>query len=306
MPAYMERKKVLILSCGGLALGENAGQKELDAVFQRIFQLQMVADIQTQMIWPGAGTDISLEIWDRLAKAIAKNASKYHGFIVIHGIDNVLYTSALLSFLFQHLGKPIVFLGPNGREWGSNMDPQGIFFELSLLNAVALATIPCAETMLFYGTRVIRATRGRRDTNSELNPFAPYKMEELANTQLALGLSSVARRRASSGKFFTEFSKNVKILEFHPGNEIPENLERFDGIALKGYREKLFSENFPQLHIPVMLYTEEERLSSQNVIIVSRITWEAALMKFLWALGQTKNMDELRAMMQTDYVGEKL
>jgi L-asparaginase/Glu-tRNA(Gln) amidotransferase subunit D len=43
------------------------------------------------------------------------NYEKYDGFVVLHGTDTMAYTASALSFMCEHLGKPIILTGAQVR-----------------------------------------------------------------------------------------------------------------------------------------------------------------------------------------------
>ena len=56
-------------------------------------------------------TNMTCEIWLKLAAAIERSYEKYDGFVICHGTDTMAYTAAALSYLIQNPDKPIVLTG---------------------------------------------------------------------------------------------------------------------------------------------------------------------------------------------------
>lgn len=300
----VKRRKVLLIYCGGVNLWPKPTPKFLQQLVRDFFQLQMVADVDTFFLWPGQGADINFTVWKKLVKTIASQVKKYDGFIVTHSLDHVLFTAAMISFLLQNLGKPIIFTGQIGRKIYQAMPLKSMLFETNLLNATVLATSNFCETVLFYGPRIIRATRGQWDYSSELDPFSSWQMNKLGNTQFSLSLSKEVRRKTTGKKIFFDFCHNIKILHPYPNFTLPYDLEKYEGVAVKGFLEKPLPENFPKLKIPVLVHSLTELPYKNNIITVSNCTWETAVTKFMWALAQTRDIKKLRKIMQTNYVGE--
>ena len=42
---------------------------------------------------------------------LQKYYSKYDGFVILHGTDTMAYTASALSFMMEHLGKPVILTG---------------------------------------------------------------------------------------------------------------------------------------------------------------------------------------------------
>lgn len=49
--------------------------------------------------------------WDQIAQTIWRNYKLFDGFVVLHGTDSLAYTCSALSFMLQHLGKPVILTG---------------------------------------------------------------------------------------------------------------------------------------------------------------------------------------------------
>lgn len=44
-----------------------------------------------------------------------RNYESYDGFVILHGTDTMAYTASALSFMCEHLGKPIILTGSQVR-----------------------------------------------------------------------------------------------------------------------------------------------------------------------------------------------
>ena len=63
-------------------------------------------------------SDVEPTLWVALAKLIKDKYDDYDGFVILHGTDTMAYSASALSFMFEHLTKPIIFTGsqlPVGR-----------------------------------------------------------------------------------------------------------------------------------------------------------------------------------------------
>jgi len=54
---------------------------------------------------------IDLPFWKKLGRFITDNYEYFDGFVAIHGSDTICYTASMLSFMFEHLNKPIILTG---------------------------------------------------------------------------------------------------------------------------------------------------------------------------------------------------
>ena len=56
-------------------------------------------------------SDVIPQFWVNLADLIQLNYDKYDGFVVLHGTDTMSYSASALSFMLDNLEKPVVFTG---------------------------------------------------------------------------------------------------------------------------------------------------------------------------------------------------
>ncbi len=56
-------------------------------------------------------SDVVPQFWMELAEIIHQNYDKYDGFVVLHGTDTMSYSASALSFMLDDLEKPVVFTG---------------------------------------------------------------------------------------------------------------------------------------------------------------------------------------------------
>ncbi|KAA3677214.1 60kDa lysophospholipase [Paragonimus westermani] len=56
-------------------------------------------------------SDMTMDDWVRIARDIHSYYDYFDGFIVLHGTDTLAYTAAALSFMLEHLGKPVILTG---------------------------------------------------------------------------------------------------------------------------------------------------------------------------------------------------
>ena len=52
-----------------------------------------------------------IQDWSKVALQIEEHYEKYHGFVILHGTDTMAYLASALSFMFENLGKSVIFTG---------------------------------------------------------------------------------------------------------------------------------------------------------------------------------------------------
>ena len=84
---------------------------ELTRLPFRLALLSLPAPIDSSNVTPAD--------WLFLAQLIGRHYADFDGFVVLHGTDTMAYSAAALSYMLEHLGKPVVFTGaqvPVGRQ----------------------------------------------------------------------------------------------------------------------------------------------------------------------------------------------
>ena len=55
--------------------------------------------------------DQDIQDWSNIALQIKEYYENYHGFVILHGTDTMAYLASALSFMFENLGKSVIFTG---------------------------------------------------------------------------------------------------------------------------------------------------------------------------------------------------
>ncbi len=115
--------------------------------------------------------------WLFLARLIGRHYADFDGFVVLHGTDTMAYSAAALSYVLEHLGKPVVFTGAQVPVGASRSDAQR-----NLITALEIAaarhprshTVRVPEVCVFFNDLLIRGTRAKK---VESQQFAAFKSE---------------------------------------------------------------------------------------------------------------------------------
>ncbi len=111
MSTEFASKKILVLYCGGGDFNSDLKEIELQNWLDDFLELQIIAQVKSELIYNGPGSELSMDTWVKLAEKIAEKYNDYDGFVVTHGVDNVLYTSNIINCMLQGLNKPVIFTG---------------------------------------------------------------------------------------------------------------------------------------------------------------------------------------------------
>ena len=121
---------------------------------------------------PVDSSDISPEIWIKLAQLLKENYEKYDGFVVLHGTDTMAYSASALSFMLQNFNKPVVFTGAqlpietlrtDGKE---NLITS---IEIAAAKRNGKATVP--EVCIYFENKLYRGNRTTKRNAEHFDAF---------------------------------------------------------------------------------------------------------------------------------------
>jgi glutamyl-tRNA(Gln) amidotransferase subunit D len=274
--------------------------------------------------------------WSNIAKAIGEAFSRgVSGVIVAHGTDTMGYTAAALSFALQEIPTPVILVGSQRSSDRPSSDAA-----LNLVGAVrAAAYAPFAEVgvamhhwisdeaiAIHRGTKVRKCHTSRRDAFKTINakPLAKIVGEKI------IMLTEDYRRRnpERKAKVKAEFEDKVALVKFYPGFN-PETLEwyvdrGYRGIILEGTGLGHVSEEcYPAVKKAVAagvlvcmtsqciwgrtrlrVYETGRELLSIGVLPLGDMLPETALVKAMWVLAQTREIEKARELMLSNIAGE--
>ncbi len=272
-------------------------------------ELGIIADVEMITIFDQPSADITPDIWLKLAQAIHGRADKAKGFVIMHGVDNLLFTSSVLSFLLANLGKPIIFTGPYPQ--------KKLEVRANLINAVQAASYNYSEVGLMFGNRLLRANQAVQLKDESLNMFTAPASAVLGRIDFSIRIfEKVAIQVKGKMKFTNQLNNKIEILNILPTlnlKNLAKHLADRDGIILNANDYQDIPQDLMLLlqkvsaDLPVVVWTRQISklvLAPKNLILVNNMTWEATIAKFMWALPQIKNIKQLKELMSRNIAGE--
>ncbi|MGP3666959.1 MAG: Glu-tRNA(Gln) amidotransferase subunit GatD [Candidatus Bathyarchaeota archaeon] len=306
-------------------------------LYRTVPELSSIAKIKTNVLLSIFSENMEPKHWCKIAKAIGKAIveNDVDGIVVAHGTDTMGYTAAALSFSLQNLPIPVVLVGSQRSSDRPSSDAA-----LNLIGAVRVAAYaPFAEVVVVMhestsdnsifvhrGVKVRKCHTSRRDAFKSVNavPLARVFNGEIQ----ILGESYMVRHSGKDFKLKPDFEEKVALLKFHPGFN-PQIIEwlvekKYFGIVFEGtglgHVSKSCFENIRKAveagmvvgmtsqciwgSVRLTVYDTGRDLLSLGVIPLGDMLPETALVKMMWAFGQTKNPDKVKEIMLLNLVGE--
>lgn len=323
-------KKILLLATGGTIASIN-GKRGLAPEIKPEVLLSYLPKghytVDSQLLMNIDSTNMQPEYWVEIAESIYKNYSDYDGFVITHGTDTMAYTSAALSYMLQHLRKPVVITGSQVPIKYEKTDAIR-----NLLDAFRFACEEVGGVFLVFNGRVIKGTRAiklrtkRYDAFESVNhPYVAFiddekityhqQMPPIQNGEIQLD---------------TSLCPDVFLLKLHPGTkpELFDTLQTlYKGVIIESYgsggipfqgrdllpkvKELIASgiavvittqclEEGEHLH----LYEVGRKVAQSKIILAKDMNTEAIVPKLMWALGKTDDLDQVKKIMETPIADE--
>ncbi len=265
--------------------------------------------------------------WVKLGRDVMANYDRYDGFIVLHGTDTMAFSASALSFMFDNLGKPIVFTGSQIPLCEVRTDAR----ENLITSLLLAAGEPIPEVCLFVGHRLLRGNRATKVSARHFLAFRSPNYPALGEAGVELTIHRQRFLPAPSGPvaFHDVGGVQVADLRIFPGIT-PETLESFlkplEGAVLHTYgvgnapdRPELLAilrrasergvvlVNCTQClegAVRMNAYATGSALAGAGVVSGYDMTPEAALSKLYFLLSLDLDPEQVRQRMQQNLRGE--
>ena len=160
--------------------------------------------------------------WLFLARLIGRHYAAFDGFVVLHGTDTMAYSAAALSYVLEHLGKPVVFTGAQVPVGASRSDAQRNLvtaLEIAAARHPRACTVRVPEVCVFFNDVLIRGTRAKKVESQQFAAFKSENYPPLARAGISLDFAdkSIRLLPAACLKVHTHLEVGVAVLRLFPG-----------------------------------------------------------------------------------------
>ncbi len=257
--------------------------------------------------------------WLEMARIVREGYDAYDGFVILHGTDTMAYTAAALSYLVQGSAKPIVLTGSQQPMANPFTDAKLNLYQ-SLLYAV---DDDSSDVSVVFGGKAIAGTRAHKQRTMSANAFTSVNFPALAvlRGDRIVRAMGVPEGLPAAPRFYDTVDRRVCVLKLTPGLSpaIFETLKpAYDAVILEtfgiggiperegaSYKTAIFDWIDSGRTVVITTQVPEEGLDlgvyevghayadHPGILRGGDMTTEALVAKTMWALGQTRDADEL-------------
>src|SRR5918998_4723844 len=311
-----------------------------DELYESVPELASRASVDPEVLMSEYSENLRPEHWTMIAEKVVEKikTGKYDGIVISHGTDTMHYTAAALSFALQNLQVPVVLVGAQrssdrpSSDAALNLLGATIFAADSRYTGVFVAmhagtsddTIAC-----HVGTRVRKNHTSRRDAfeSIDMTPVAFLRNNKI-EMQQKHRYRLVERSNQNPIEINTEFDDRVILLKYYPGFD-PTLIEHainagYRAIILEGTGlGHVGKECFPALkkavaaglmvcmtsqciwgRVRMTVYDTGRDLLDIGVVPLSDMISETAIVKAMWALKETQDIEAVKKIMQQNLANE--
>ena len=273
-------------------------------------------------------------VWIELAQMIKENYNKYDGFVILHGSDTMSFTASALSFMLENLNKPVILTG--------SQLPIGIIRtdgKENLITAIEIAGTKIKgkpvvnEVCIYFEYKLLRGNRTFKYNSSHFDAFKSPNYPALAEAGVDIKYNSSALLKASAKnlKVHTALDNDIAVLKLFPGisKKITSAIIHSQGVKaiiletfgagnattqdwFTAELKKAIDKGIIILNITQCLegrviqgmYETSSHLKKLGVIGGADMTFESAVTKLMFLLGQKLSNTQLKKQLQANLRGE--
>lgn len=272
-------------------------------------------------------------IWSELASLIKENYDDVDGFVILHGSDTMAFTASALSFMIENLSKPIIFTGSQLPISAIRTDAKE-----NLMTAIEIAKAKkndhsrVPEVCIYFDYKLFRGNRAFKYNSSKFEAFRSPNYPILAESGVHLRFSANDIRHSKEGELLIHNSlvSDVAVLKLYPGinAKVVSTILNADvrGIVMETFgagnttTDAWFIDllknaidsgkvivDISQCKVGTVelgRYETSKQLKDIGVANGYDMTYEAAVTKMMYLLGQYDDPQVVKQMMETDLRGE--
>ena len=278
-------------------------------------------------------SNMSPEIWSQLAGIIEEYYDEVDGFVVLHGSDTMAFSASAMSFMLENLSKPVIFTGSQLPISAIRTDAKE-----NLMTAIEItssriderARVP--EVCIYFDYKLFRGNRSFKYNSSKFEAFRSPNYPVLAESGVHLRFSENYIRKPGNEplKVHKNLVNDIAVLKLYPGiaPKVVETILKSDVRAvvmetfgagntttdawfinmlkgaIDGGKVVLDISQCKVGTVELGRYETSKQLKDMGVANGYDMTYEAAITKTMFLLGQEKDPLKVARLLEHDLRGE--
>lgn len=272
-------------------------------------------------------------VWSELAGLIQANYDKVDGFVILHGSDTMAFTASALSFMLQNLNKPVILTGSQLPISAVRTDAkENLMTAIEIAKAKKNEHSRVPEVCIYFDYKLFRGNRAFKYNSSKFEAFRSPNYPILAESGVHLRFSANDIRQPGEGplKVHNSMVADVAVLKLYPGIS-PKVVATILGADVRGIVMETFgagNTTTDQWFIDLLdkaiksgkvildisqckvgtvelgRYETSKQLKDIGVATGYDMTYEAAVTKMMYLLGEIDDPKEVKRCLEKDLRGE--
>lgn len=337
-----ESAVLLIFTGGTISMSEDPATGALRPIdFDRLQELmpeikQTGIRIKTLPFLPLIdSSDVQPDTWEKIALCIQEYYDDFDGFVVLHGTDTMAHSASALSFMLEHLSKPVIFTGaqlPIGMMRSDAKENLLTAIEIASAKENGYSIVP--EVCIFFEDTLFRGNRTTKKNAEHFSAFNSYNYPPLAKAGVHIKyFRSYIHYPVPNSRLHvrTKIDQNVAILKLFPGITQHTvhailNIPDLKAVVLESFgagnapRRAWFYDELKSANdrgiivvnktqcstgtVEMGRYETSLNLVNAGVISGYDCTTEAIVAKLMYLLGEYDTLDEVRHKLSISMCGE--
>jgi len=272
-------------------------------------------------------------IWSDLAGLIQDNYDDVDGFVILHGSDTMAFTASALSFMLENLAKPIIFTGSQLPISAIRTDAkENLMTAIEIANAKKNDRARVPEVCIYFDYKLFRGNRSFKYNSSKFEAFRSPNYPILAESgvHLRFSVNDIRQPNDAGLTVHNHLTNDVAVLKLYPGigPKVVEALLNADvrGIVMETFgagnttTDQWFIDLLKQAidsgkvvvdisqckvgTVELGRYETSKQLKDIGVANGYDMTYEAAVTKMMYLLGQSDDPKQVKELMEVDLRGE--
>lgn len=168
--------------------------------------------------------------WNAVALLLKEYMDRYEGFVIAHGTDTMVYSASALSFMLEHLKKPVILTGSQLSAIGNmrNDAQQNLITAILIANSKYSRIPKVPEVCILFGNQLLRGNRAMKVDAAGYAAYETPNHEVLGTAGAKIVIHEDRVRKTEPQQFSVNerLDTNVMDVVVFPGIQSTELLSR--------------------------------------------------------------------------------